>query len=98
MYSYVHMSATNIVQMSALIVSAAGSARVAQAIMSTGTDPMTIKKFRFKVNFTTDWELKTSTDVNLTIWRIGIKSKIDTDYKEHFGVEIECEIAPTVSP
>ena len=91
------VSAGNIVSMSALIVAGAASARAAQAIMSTGADPMTIKEFKFTVNHSVDWQFGTETDLKLNFWRLGLNQKISTDYKRHFGVEIECTIVPSVT-
>lgn len=84
-------------QMSALIAALAGSARVAQAIMSTGSDPMQIREFTFKVNLTTDWRAESATDISLDFWRISLKEKITIEYKEHWGLEVECKIVPVVS-
>lgn len=91
------MTATNPLAMSAYIVSMAASARAAQAIMSTGTDPMAISEFRFKANIATEITAQSETELALNIWRLSIKQKITVGYKSEWGLEIECKIVPVVS-
>jgi hypothetical protein len=81
-------------QLSHYIIAFAGAARTAQKLMSTGMDPMTIAEYYFEVNITSDFELKSETDVSLNIWRMSIKEKLTLDYKEHMGVTVKCTIKP----
>ncbi len=81
-------------QLSHYIVAFAGAARVAEAEMSSGMDPMTIKEFRFKVNITADSEVKSTTDVALNVWRLSIKEKLSLDFKDHMGIAVDCTIVP----
>ena len=91
------MTATNPLTMSAYIVSMAAAARAAQAIMSTGTDPMAISEFRFKANISTEITAQSETELALKIWRLSVKQKITIGYKSEWGLEIECKIVPVVS-
>ena len=88
------MAVASAAELSTYIVAFAGAARAAQAIMSSGQDPMTIAEYRFKVNISADFSVETSTDVKLNIWRINLNTKVTTDYKSHWGVEVECLIKP----
>lgn len=83
------------IALSGYIVAFAGAARTAQAVMSSGMDPMTIKEYTFKVNITTDFDVKSETDVDLNIWRMSIKQKMTLDYKSHMGLEVSCTIVPS---
>lgn len=85
---------SDLVKMSSTIVAAAASARAAQAIMSTGADPMAIKEFTFEVNITADTDFKSETEIGLDIWRISLKEKLTYEYKEHFGVTVKCTMVP----
>ncbi|HEX2924642.1 MAG TPA: hypothetical protein VHP38_00025 [Ruminiclostridium sp.] len=85
---------SDLVKMSSTIVAAAASARAAQAIMSTGTDPMAIKEFSFEVNITADTDFKSETEISLDIWRISLKEKLTYEYKEHFGITVKCTMVP----
>ncbi len=85
------------VQMSGYITAMAASARVAQSLLSSGPDPMTIKEFKFDVNLSTDFDIQSQTDVTLKIWRLSITEKITVDYKNHWGLTISCTIVPTVT-
>ena len=76
------------------VVAAAASARAAQAIMSTGSDPMAIKEFTFEVNITADTEFKSETEISLNIWRLSLKEKLTYDYKSHFGVTVKATLVP----
>lgn len=89
------MAVANPIELSGYIVSMATSARLAQAIMSAGADPMTIDKFEFKVNIAADFSVNSVTDVGLNIWVLSIKEKLTIDYKSHWGLEIDCIIKPT---
>jgi hypothetical protein len=80
--------------MAQTIIAAAASARAAQAIMSTGTDPMVIKEFTFEVNLTADMEIKNETEISLNIWRVSFQDKMTYDYKQHFGVTVRATIVP----
>ncbi|MEG8948119.1 hypothetical protein [Rosettibacter firmus] len=91
------MAVANPVELSVYIVSMAASARAAQAIMSTGADPMAIKEFTFKVNISADFSVQSETNISLNIWRLSIKEKITVDYKSHWGLEISCTIVPVVT-
>ncbi len=91
------MAVANPIELSAYIVSMAVSARAAQAVMSTGTDPMVIKEFTFKANISADFSVQSVTDISLDIWRISLKEKITIDYKTHWGLEIQCTIVPVVT-
>jgi len=91
------MAGPNPVVLSTYIVAMAISARAAQAIMSTGTDPMVIEAFRFKVNISAEFSIESETDVSLKIWRLDIKQKITVGYKSEWGLEIECKIIPVVA-
>lgn len=81
-------------QLSTYIVAFAGAARIAQRLMSTGMDPMTIAEYYFEVNITADFEMKSETDVSLNVWRMNIKEKLTLDYKEHMGITVKCTIKP----
>jgi outer membrane protein W len=85
---------TSAAQLSTYIIAFAGAARTAQRLMSSGMDPMTIAEFYFEVNLTTDFEIKSETDVSLNIWRMSIKEKLTLDYKEHMGLTVKCTIKP----
>jgi hypothetical protein len=89
------MAVANPVELSGYIVSMAVSARVAQAVLSAGTDPMTVKEFKFKANISADFEIESQTDVALNIWVLSIQEKLKVDYKSHWGLEIEATIVPT---
>lgn len=89
------MAVANPVELSGYITAMAVSARVAQGIMSTGTDPMTIQEFRFKANLASEFSVQSETDISLNIWRLSIKEKITIGYKSEWGLEIECKIVPT---
>jgi hypothetical protein len=73
----------------------ATSARVAQAILSAGTDPMTVKEFKFHVNISADLNVNSQTDVGLNVWVLSINEKLTIDYKNHWGLEGDCTIVPT---
>jgi hypothetical protein len=81
--------------LSAMIIAFAGAARTAQALMSTGNDAMSIKEFKFKINLTTDFEVSSETDVTCKVWNVSVAEKLNVDWKEHMGLEIECALAPT---
>ncbi len=89
------MAVANPVELSGYITAMAVSARVAQAVLSAGTDPMTVKEFKFKVNISADFQVTSETDVSLNIWVLSIKEKLTIDYKSHWGLEIDCTIVPT---
>ncbi|MCK4342953.1 MAG: hypothetical protein KAY37_14665 [Phycisphaerae bacterium] len=91
------MAVANPIELSAYIVSMAVSARAAQAIMTTGVDPMTIKEFNFKVNISAEYSVESQTDIKLNIWRLSIKEKLTIGYKSEWGLEIGCTIVPTVT-
>ena len=88
------MALAKAAQLSTYITSFAGAARTAQAMMSTGADPMTIKEFKFNVNITADSDIKKETDVSLNVWRVSIKDKLTMDFKEHMGITVDCTIVP----
>ena len=81
-------------QLSHYIVAFGGAARVAEAEMSSGMDPMTIKEFRFKVNITADMDIKSTTNVALNVWRLSVKEKLSLDFKDHMGITVDCTIVP----
>ncbi|MBN8232602.1 hypothetical protein JYK02_34300 [Corallococcus macrosporus] len=81
-------------QLSTYIIAFAGAARTAQRLMSSGMDPMTIAEYYFEVNLTSDFEIKSETDVALNVWRMSIKEKLTLDYKEHMGLTVKCTIKP----
>lgn len=89
------MAVANVVELSGYITAMAVSARVAQAVLSAGTDPMTVREFKFKVNISADFSVKSETDIGLNIWILSIKEKLTIDYKEHWGLEVEATIVPT---
>jgi hypothetical protein len=89
------MAVANPVELSGYITAMATSARVAQAVLSAGTDPMTVAEFKFKVNIAADFGIKSETDVSANIWVLSIKEKLTIDYKSHWGLDIECRIIPT---
>jgi hypothetical protein len=89
------VAVANAVELSGYITAMATSARVAQAILSAGTDPMTVREFKFHVNISADFEINSQTDVGLNISVLSIKEKITIDYKDHWGLEIDCTIVPT---
>lgn len=76
------------------IIAAAASARAAQAVMSTGADPMAIKEFSFEVNITADTEFKSETDIELNIWRVSLKEKLTFDFKDHWGITVKATLVP----
>ena len=85
----------NAVELSSYIVAFAGAARTAQAVMSTGADPMTIAEYNFKVNISADFEIGSETNVKMNVWRINFNQKITTEYKSHWGIEVSCLIKPS---
>lgn len=89
------MAVANPVELSGYITSMAVSARLAQAVMSAGADPMTIKEFSFSANISADFGINSQTDVSLNIWRLSIKEKLTIDYKSHWGLEVKCTMVPT---
>lgn len=89
------MAVANPVELSTYVVAMAGAARTAQLALSAGTDPMTVREYKFKVNISADFAINSQTDVQLNIWRLSIKEKLTIDYKTHWGLEIECLIVPT---
>ena len=88
------MAVANPVELSTYIVAFAGAARVAQKIMSTGEDPMTIAEYTFEINITADFEAKSETELKLNIWRVNLQQKLTLDYKSHMGITIKCTIKP----
>ncbi|MGI6064967.1 MAG: hypothetical protein ACOYI2_00570 [Bacillota bacterium] len=76
------------------VIAAAASAKAAQAIMNSGSDPMVIKEFSFEVNITADTEFKSETEISLNIWRISLKEKLTYDYKQHFGITVKATLVP----
>lgn len=89
------MAVANPIELSGYITAMATSARVAQAVLSAGTDPMTVQEFRFKVNISAEFSVESVTDISLNIWRLSIKEKLTIGYKSEWGLEIECKIVPT---
>lgn len=89
------MALANPVELSGYITAMAASARVAQAVLSAGTDPMTVREFKFKVNIGAEFKIESATDVSLNIWVLSIKEKLTISYQEHWGLEIEASIVPT---
>ena len=89
------MAVANAVELSGYITAMAASARLAQAVLSAGTDPMTVREFKFKVNISADFGVTSETDVGLNVWVLSIKEKLTIDYKSHWGLEIDCSIVPT---
>lgn len=89
------MAVATAAELSTYIIAFAGAARTAQAVMSTGLDPMTIAEYKFTVNITADFTIDTSTDVKLNIWRINMNTKVTTEYKSHWGIEVQCLIKPS---
>ena len=91
------MTATSPLSMSHYILSMATAARGAQAVMSTGMDPMAITEFRFKANLATEVTAQSETELQLKIWRLRVSQKVTVGYKAEWGLEIECTIKPVVS-
>src|SRR4051812_13034550 len=89
-------TAADPLSMSVYIVSLAAAARAAQAVMSTGADPMQISEFRFKANIASEFTVQSETSAELKIWRLDLKQKITIGYKAEWGLEIECKIVPVV--
>jgi hypothetical protein len=89
------MAVANPIELSGYITAMAVSARAAQAILSAGTDPMTVQEFRFKVNIAAEFSVESETDIGLNIWVLSIREKITVQYKSEWGLEIECKIVPT---
>jgi hypothetical protein len=83
--------------LSTYIVSFAGAAQEAQKLMSTQSQPMTIKEYRFKVNISADFHAKPEGDVGLNVWDLSMKDKLFLDYKEELGIEVECTFAPALT-
>jgi hypothetical protein len=65
--------------LSGYIIPFAGAARVEQAAMSSGADPMTIAEYTFEINITADFDVGTEADVKLNVWRFTINQKVTTD-------------------
>ncbi len=86
--------AANPAVLSGYIIAFAGAARVAQAAMSSGADPMTIAQYTFEINITADFEVGSETDVKVNIWRFNLNQKVTTDYKDHWGITVKCTIKP----
>jgi hypothetical protein len=80
--------------LSGYIIAFAGAARVAQAAMSSGADPMTIAEYTFEINISADFDISSETDVKLNVWRFNINQKVTTDYKDHWGITVKCIIKP----
>ena len=76
------------------VIAAAASAKAAQAIMNSGSDPMAIKEFSFEVNITADTEFTSETEISLNIWRLSLKEKLTYDYKQHFGITVKATLVP----
>jgi hypothetical protein len=89
------MAVANAIELSGYITAMAVSARVAQAVLSAGTDPMTVREFKFHVNISADFSVTSETDVGLNIWVLSIKEKLTIEYQSHWGLEIDCTIVPT---
>jgi hypothetical protein len=89
------MAVANVVELSGYVTAMAASARVAQGVLSAGTDPMTVKEFRFKVNIGAEFKVSSETDIGLNIWVLSIKEKLTVSYQSHWGLEIEATIVPT---
>jgi hypothetical protein len=87
---------TQLKDLSSYIVSFAGAAQAAQALMSTQEQPMTIKEYRFKVNISADIHAKPEGDVGLNVWDLTMKDKLFLDYKEEMGIEVECTMMPSL--
>ena len=81
-------------ELSEYIIAFAGAAGVAEKVMSTGADPMTIASYQFETNITADYDVKSQTDVALNIWRVSLKEKLTLDYKDHMGITVKCMIKP----
>lgn len=88
------MGVASAAELSTYIISFAGAARTAQAVMSTGLDPMTIAEYTFEINISADFDVGTETNVKLNVWRINFSTKVTTDYKSHWGITIKCTIKP----
>ncbi|MFQ5594846.1 MAG: hypothetical protein ACE5HA_11935 [Anaerolineae bacterium] len=91
------MAVANPIELSGYILAMAASARAAQAIMSTGADPMVISEFRFKTNIEAEFSVESETDISLNIWRISLQEKITVGYRSEWSLEIECKIVPAVA-
>ena len=89
------MAVANALELSGYITAMAASARIAQAVLSAGTDPMTVREFKFKVNISADFGVKSETDVALNVWILSIKEKLTIDYKSHWGLDVDFTIVPT---
>lgn len=81
--------------LSAYIVSFATSAVMAQKIMSQGNDPMTIAEFKFKINISAEYNVETTTEAQMSIWRTNMNIATTLSSTKSFGVEIECTIKPS---
>ena len=88
------MGVASAAELSTYIVAFAGAARAAQAVMSTGTDPMTIAEYTFEINITADFDISSETNVKLNLWRVNLNQKITMDYKSHWGITVKCTIKP----
>lgn len=91
------MPITNPVGMASYIVAMGAAARVAQATMSAGANPMIIKEFRFDVNVNVEYSFESETDISLNIFVLSVDQKVTVGYKAEWGLEIECTIIPTVA-
>lgn len=90
------MAVANALELSTYVISMATAARAAQAVMSSGEDPMTIAEFRFKANISAEFTLQSELEASLSIWRLSLKEKLTIGYKSEWGIEIECKIIPSV--
>ncbi|MEU5901858.1 hypothetical protein [Streptomyces venezuelae] len=66
------------VEPSGYITAMAASARVARAVLSTGTDPMTVREFKCKVNIGADLNVDSQTDVGLNIRVLSVTHRAAT--------------------
>lgn len=86
----------NVAELSSYIVAFAGAASTAQKVMSTSTQPMQIKQYMFDINISADFNVKSETDVSMTVFGIGIKEKLTLGYDSKMGIEVKCTIVPLV--
>lgn len=84
------------VELSSYIVAFAGAAGTAQHLMSTGTQPMQIQKYQFAINISANYTVNSSTDVQMTVFGIGLQEKLSMGYSSSMGINVTCTIVPLV--
>lgn len=79
------------------IVAFALAARTAQETLSTQSDPMVIKQFRFLIKYQNATTFSGSSDIGFTYWRVSVKAHLAYEEKSTSNFELECIIVPVVT-